>query len=358
MTTLLVILALSFLIFVHELGHFSVAKAFGLRVLEFGIGFPPRIFKKKWGGTTYSVNALLFGGFVHILGEDGEEKETEEERETEHQEPKASFVSQPVWRKVAVLAAGVFMNFLFGFLVFFVTTLVGVPEHLVISGIQADSPAASADLEAGDIVLKAKFGETTLKDPVKAEDFTDGAKSSGGREVFLTLQRGKEILNISLLARVSPPEGHGALGVYIAEVGAKPSGFFGGIGIGAVKTWEVSKLVVSGFFDMVVKFFTSPGTATENIAGPVGIVIVAKETSALGFIYFLDLLALISVNLAVLNLLPFPALDGGRIILALIEKAKGSPVPRKIQIAVNSAGLFLLLVLMVLVTIGDVRRIF
>jgi regulator of sigma E protease len=115
---------------------------------------------------------------------------------------------------------------------------------------------------------------------------------------------------------------------------------------------------LTGFKDMAGRFVTSPGTATENISGPVGIVVVAKETSALGFVYFLDLLALISVNLAVLNLLPFPALDGGRIVIALIEKMKGSPVPQKVQVAINLSGLAILLVLMVLVTVGDIQRLF
>ncbi len=358
MTTVLVILALSFLIFIHELGHFSVAKAFGLRVLEFGIGFPPRLFGKRRKGTVYSVNALPFGGFVHILGEDGEEKETDEEHREEEKNPGSSFVNQPVGKKIAVLAAGVFMNFLFGFLVFCGVAFVGVPEHLVVSGVQEGSPAEIAGLEVGDIVLEARFGETVLKDPVDAGAFIAGAGSSRGKEVAITLRRGNETRETSVLARENPAEGQGSLGVYISEVGAAPSGFFDSIGVGAAKTWGVSKLVVAGFFDMAWKFFTSPGTATENIAGPVGIVIVAKETSALGFVYFLDLLALISVNLAVLNLLPFPALDGGRIVMALIERVKGSPVSRKLQIAVNLTGLFLLLVLMVLVTIGDVRRIF
>ena len=358
MTTILVILALSFLIFIHELGHFSVAKAFGLRVLEFGIGFPPRLLRKKVGDTLYSVNALPFGGFVHILGEDGEEKESEEEKAAERAEPQKSFASQPMGKKIAILAAGVFMNFLFGFIVFSITSMVGVPKHLVISGIQEGSPAEAARLSGGDIILEARFPGSALKDPISAEDFSASTRASAGSEVALTLQRGEERIDISLPARENPPEGQGALGVYIAEVGTEPAGFFGGVAEGAVKTWQVGKLVATGFFDMAGRFFTSPGTATENIAGPVGIVVVAKETSALGLVYFLDLLALISVNLAVLNLLPFPALDGGRIVLALIEKAKGSPVSQKAQVIVNMAGPGLLLILMVLVTVGDVRRIF
>lgn len=358
MTTLFVILALSFLIFIHEVGHFSIAKAFGLRVLEFGIGFPPRIFGKRKNGTMYSINALPFGGFVHILGEDGEEREVEDEKETEKTELQKSFISQPTWKKVAILAAGVFMNFLFGFIVFSATAMVGVPEHLVISGVQEGFPAEEAGIKAGDTILEAKFGEETLFDPIPGKKFTENAKASAGKEVSLTLRRSGKILEISLVPQISPEEGRGVLGVYISEVGAPPVGFINGFFKGATKTWEVSRLVVQGFFDMMIRFFTSPKNATENIAGPVGIVVVAKETSALGIVYFMDLLALISVNLAVLNLLPFPALDGGRIIIALIERVKGSPVPKKAQLAVNGAGLILLLILMILVTVGDIRRIF
>lgn len=358
MTTILVILALSFLIFIHELGHFSTAKFFGIKVLEFGIGFPPRIFGKKKGETTYSINALPFGGFVKILGEDGEEKETESEHEEEKKDPKRSFVFQSAWKKVVMLAAGVVMNFVFGVVALSIVFMVGVPKHLVVVDILEGSPAYESTLESRDIMLEAKSDGVTLKDPIKSDDFILLTQSSENREILLKVRRDGEILDISVIPVADEETGKVAIGAYLADAGAEPESFFAAIAGGARETWNISKLVVSVFVNMIQKVFTSPGQATENIAGPLGIIVIAKETSSLGFMYFIQLLAIISINLAVLNLLPFPALDGGRILVVLIERIKGSPVSRNIQIAVNGAGLLLLLILMIFVTVGDVQRFF
>lgn len=358
MTTLFVIIALSFLIFIHELGHFSAAKWFRVKVLEFGIGFPPRLFGKKRGETEYTINALPFGGFVRILGEEGEDKETSSEHAEEEKDPSRSFVFQPVWKKVVILVAGVFMNFLFGWLAFSAVFMAGIPKHLIISGVQPESPAFQAELKAGDIVLEVSAVGEILRDPITANNFIALTERAKGGIMRVTLERRGERVEKEVTVRENPPVGQGALGVYLGDAGFDKTQFFPALGEGFRETLNISRLVLAGFGELGVRLFTSPREATENIAGPVGIVMVAKETSALGFVYFLQLLALISVNLAVLNLLPFPALDGGRIILALIERVKGSPVPQKIQMAINAAGFLLLIGLMILVTIQDIRRIF
>jgi regulator of sigma E protease len=358
MTTIFVILALSFLIFIHELGHFSAAKWFRVKVLEFGIGFPPRLFGKKRGETEYTINALPFGGFVRILGEDGEDKETSSEHAEEEKDPKRSFVFQSVWKKVVILAAGVFMNFLFGWLAFSVVFMAGIPRHLVISGIQPNSPAFQAELKPGDIVIEASAQGEILRDPISADNFIALTERAKGETMKLSISRHGENLEKELLIRENPPVGEGALGVYLGDAGFDKAQFFPALGEGFLETINISRIVLAGFGELGARLLTAPREATENIAGPVGIVMVAKETSALGFVYFLQLLALISVNLAVLNLLPFPALDGGRIILALVERIKGSPVPQKVQLVLNAFGFLLLIGLMILVTIQDIRRIF
>lgn len=357
-TTIFVILAISFLIFIHELGHFSSAKIFGVFVEEFGIGFPPKIFKKKVGETAYSINWLLFGGFVKIWGEDGETEEKTKDAAGQVLPPERGFSAQKTWKKVIMLGAGVFMNFIFGWLIFSAVYMVGMPEHLVISDVQPGSPAFEQGLKAGDMILEARFQNKTLSDPVKANDFTVATKENRGGTLTIRVKRGaEEFLRVAKL-RENPPEGQGAFGVYLADAGLPPQPFFKSFSDGAKETWYVSEAIAVGFWDLISKIFVTPRVATEGIAGPVGIVVIAKETSALGLVYFFQLLALISINLAVLNLLPFPALDGGRIILALIEKIKGSPVSQKVQIAVNGAGFVFLLGLTLLATVKDVIKLF
>jgi len=206
LTTIFVIIALSFLIFIHELGHFLTAKAFGIKVLEFGIGFPPRIWKKKKGETTYSLNLLPFGGFVKILGEEGEEKETPDEREEEKKEPKRSFTFQPAWKKIIMLAGGVVANFIFGWIVISIVFMVGIPEHLAITAVQSGSPAQEKQLKMGDFIIGASYDGVVLKDPIKSEDFILLTKEARGKEVELNIRRMKEEFSTRLLSRENPPE--------------------------------------------------------------------------------------------------------------------------------------------------------
>lgn len=346
MTILIVIIALSLLIFVHELGHFAVAKFFGIRVDEFGLGFPPRLFGKKVGETTYSINALPFGGFVRIYGEDpGEVKE----------EPEKSFSNQKLWKKAAVILAGVFMNVLLGWVFISTVFMTGTPEHLAIVEVAPDSPAAMQGIEAGDIILEAKSGEIVLSDPIKGEEFINLVKTNPEGTYLLTLRRGKDILNVSLQGRSDPPEGEGSLGVGLVDLGFPQKSFFGAIISGAETTVNALYVITTAFVNIIVRIFTASG-AVETLTGPVGIFFLASEAGNLGILYLVQLTALISLNLAVLNLMPFPALDGGRFLMIVLEKIKGSPIPKRFQIAVNTFGFVLLIILMVVVTIKDIGR--
>ncbi len=362
MIILIVVISLSILILVHELGHFLTAKFFGVRVDEFGIGFPPKLFGKKVGGTVYSVNLLPFGGFVKIFGEDGDSAKNSLLKDaavsSQGGEPLGvSFVELPVWKRSLVILAGVIMNFVLGWLALSVVFMLGAPEHLAISGTAKDSPAFAANLKEGDVILWAAYGGEELKDPVKVLDFVALIKKAGAGEIDLKIQRGRENLVFSLNGRINPPAGQGSLGLSLAEIGFSKESFFRSLGKGAETAFLTFKLVALGFMNFISKIFVTP-KIIETITGPVGIFTLATEAGALGGAYLLNLLALISINLAVLNLIPFPALDGGRFLFLIIEKIKGSPISKKVQIIVNTAGFAAFILLMIVVTVQDLGRIF
>jgi len=347
MTVVLVIVALSVLILIHELGHFLTARLFKVRVEEFGIGFPPKLFSRKKGETEYSVNALPFGGFVRIFGENESEKEGEM--------PADSFPAQPAWKRALILAAGVVTHIVLGWIILSVVLSVGVPFHPVIVGTAENSPAAEV-LESGDIVLKVSSGDASAEG-MRLEEFIGFVDDRKGEEIVLDVQRDGDEMSFALTPRVDPPEGEGALGVELSEMGADPVSFPGSLWEGARQTWSILEAVVMSFVFLLTNVFTHP-EVLEGVSGPVGIVSVASQASQLNFMYFLQLMAIIALNLVILNLIPFPALDGGRLLMILVEKIKGSPVSTKVQMAVNGVGFLLLILLMVVVTVQDIGRMF
>ncbi len=350
MIILAVIISLSVLILVHEFGHFAAAKIFGVKVEEFGLGFPPRLFGKKIGETLYSLNLLPFGGFVKIFGEDSPE-EIPSGRPEER-----SFPAEPVWRRLVIVVAGVFMNIVLGWLVFSAVFFAGAPNHLFIAQVSTGSPALEAGLKDGDVILEAKSGATVLSDPIPSNEFIGLVNAAPGAALDLKVMRGKDVFNVSLEGREVPPEGQGPLGVSLVDVGFADESFGKSIVKGFHMTVSTLRLVTIGFVDFFAKLVVQP-SVLETVAGPVGIVALASQAGSLGLVYLFELMAFISVNLAVLNLIPFPALDGGRAVLLIIEKIRMKPVSRKVQTAVNAFGFILLLVLMVLITVQDVGRL-
>ncbi len=347
MITLIVILSLAVLVLLHEFGHFIVAKLFKMQVDEFGIGFPPRLLKKKIGKTLYSLNLLPFGGFVKIYGEEGEKDVKRSER---------GFNERKGWQRFLTVIAGVCMNFLLGWVILSVVLMIGAPSHLVVADVLPNSPAASAGIQSGDVMLGVTSGGQTLADPIDVNAFVDLVKASEDKNVSLEIGRGKETLNLSLEKRVPAPPGEGQLGVSLADVGFAAEPFFKSLGDGFTETLNIIGLTFTGLYTVVAGLFAVGGSALQGIAGPVGIVFLASQVTSLGVVYFLQLLALISVNLAVLNLLPFPALDGGRALFILIEKIKGSPVPKIAENWINGLGFIALIILMVFVTAHDLSR--
>lgn len=376
MVLILVILSLSLLILGHEFGHFIAAKWARVKVEEFGIGFPPRLFKKKKGETIYSINAIPFGGFVKMCGEHGEFGDKKDEvgkgdmdgavdktggergnNTAGNNNNDRSFSSKSVTKRSVIILSGVAINFILGWFAFSAVFMSGVPQHLLISDVAVDSPAESVGIKQGDIILRVGYGDRIFTDPVKLSDLVELVKIAGVNEVSISVLRGEEQKNLLIRGRENPPEGQGSLGVGLLEIGFESESFFRSFISGAKEMLEFTVLIISGFFMLITKVFVSP-EILDKVAGPVGIVSAAKQAGDMGFVYFIQFFGLISVNLAVLNLLPFPALDGGRFIFLLVEKIKGSPISARFQTAVNVGGLLALLVLMVLVTIQDVSRLF
>lgn len=377
---LFVVIGLSILILSHEAGHFICSKLFGLKVDEFGIGFPPRIFawrpiknkgtsRETRGETEYSFNWLPFGGFVKIAGERGEfamvendllDGETKENKDFQNHHPSARlgknrstanrsrlFYAQPAWKKSIILLAGVFMNFIIGWLLISFAFTVPAPKALVISDIESNSPAAVAGFARGDVV----------KNFSGSEDFIAFVNAHRGQAVAIDILRGGKELNINVVPRVMTGAIQGAIGVYLEDVGHPGENIFAALWDGLKTTGMIAWLTIVAFGQLIKQLFLH-GSLLAGVVGPVGIFSVAQETGRIGITYLIQFLGVISVNLAIVNLIPFPALDGGRFLMTVIEKIKGSPVPEKVEGWINGLGFALLLVLMALLTVRDVGHLF
>jgi regulator of sigma E protease len=376
-----VIIFLSILILVHELGHFLAAKKFGLLVEEFGFGLPPRIWGKKIGETIYSINALPFGGFVKIYGEDAEvtpEKPFSKTAVVPSQRGETPLDSQPhsaafggnlarsasetfsqkvspvfsrsfkdqtIWRRVLIVSAGVLMNFLLGWLVISVVFSVGLPQAVLITDVRANSPAAEVGLQTGDKVA----GFSNIDEFIKYID------QNRGKEIDLKIERSGKEIGFRTTPRLNPPVGEGALGIGLVEAGLPKQNIAKSFIEGFKASVGIIKTIFVALINLISKALVGEATL-EAVAGPVGIVKITAQAGSLGFVYLLQLLALISLNLAVINIFPFPALDGGRLLFLLIEKIKGSPLPAKSERYANAVGMALLLFLMALITIKDIGR--
>lgn len=353
METILIIVALSLLIFSHEAGHFFSAKLFRVRVDEFGIGFPPRLFGRKIGETLYSVNVLPFGGFVKIAGEDGEEQNEGEKKN----DSSLTFSDVSVFKRILILSGGIFMNIVAGWILLSVVFMVGIPTHLAIGDVASGSPAFESGLAAGDIILSVSSGEDSLSDPITPDEFKNFVAGSGENEITVEILRGDDVISVVTHGRTNPPEGQGSLGVAISMTGVPKQGFFSALAEGARETVSFLGLIVKLFFDFISGIFSSP-EMIKDVAGPVGIVMIARQASDLGFVFFIQLLALISLQLAVFNLIPIPALDGGRILFLLYEAIFRVPASKRLQTIVNAGGFVFLIALMIFVTFQDIGRFF
>lgn len=367
-TILIFIVILGLLVFVHELGHFIVAKRSGMKVDEFGFGFPPRVFgiqkiegrlRLVWGTkqsvksdtTIYSINAIPLGGFVRIVGENNDAPDNPE-----------SFTNKPFFPRLLTLVAGVLMNVLLAWLLVSVGFIHGLPvaidagqqfEHggtfsggqVAIVEVQPNSPASEANLRPGDVIVQLGTDKVETIDQVQSY-----IGSHKGQPVTFQLKRGSNIETVQVTPLASPPAGSGPTGIALSSVGLLSYPWYWAP-IEAART-VISQLVgiVTGLYSVIVS-----GHGFESLGGPAKIAQLTGEVADLGFIYLLQFTAFLSLNLAILNILPFPALDGGRVLFLLIEKVRGRKNNQTIEQIANTAGFLLLLLLMVAVTVNDIR---
>lgn len=347
LTLVVFIIILGLLIFVHELGHFLVAKYSGVKVEEFAFGFPPRLFSLKPGETRYSVNLIPLGGYVKMLGEEKELKN-----------PRA-FSGKSARARIAIVSAGVIMNIILAWLLIFGGFLAGMPpiatdpatlggkqaNSVLIAGIEKDSPAEKAGLVSGDI----------LENYASTDDLREFTKSHLNQSVTLQIihERQKTEKTIQLSANAEAP-----LGVAVVSLTSVKLGVWGAARAASGEIVGITRLLFRFIGDFVSTLFTH-GKISENIGGPVAIYEGTGQAVRLGFIYVLQLTALLSLNLGFINILPFPALDGGRAVLIALEGIIRRKVLRQeIENYLHLAGFALLILLMVAVTFREVRGLF
>lgn len=361
MSIILFIVILAILILVHEFGHFIAAKRAGIRVDEFGIGFPPRLWSKTVGETTYSVNAFPIGGFVKIFGENPDE-------ESLHgADSQRSFVHKSKFIQAWVVSAGVIFNLLLAWLLLSLGFMVGIPyspddtvngsrvvnAELTITQVLPNSPAATAGLQVGDKIRSLSSG----KDVLAATDMTSVQKFIAGHEkVDLTYARGGATNTTSLSTKEGLVEGKRAIGISMDMAGTLRLPPHQALYAGAEATVVLTGATAVGIGSFFMNIFKGAADFSQ-VSGPVGIVGVVGASAALGFVHIVSLMALISINLAVINLLPFPALDGGRLLFIIIETIKGSPLKPAIANTANGIGFILLILLMIVVTYNDIVKI-
>ncbi len=370
-TVLIFIAVLAVLVFVHELGHFLVARKNGVKAEEFGLGFPPRAigfyksndgkWKKVKGSkevkdaksTIYSLNYVPLGGFVKIKGENGDDVADED-----------SFSSKPAWRRALILSAGVFMNIVLAAVLIAVGYMIGFPSgtdnlpkgaqvsqaQVQVVEVLPNSAAKAGGLEMGDIISVIS-GETIDSQ----EELQSIVAGSPNKELEFEIIRQNESLTLNLTP--NDKDGKGYVGIAMAATGMVKLTFFSAIWEGMRGAIFYLWAIILGFLGLIKSLFISE-PITAQLAGPIGIADLTGRFARMGFTYLLQFAALLSLNLAVINILPFPALDGGRLLFLLIEKIKGSPVKKEVENAIHNLGFMLLMLLVLFVTFKDIARFF
>jgi regulator of sigma E protease len=357
MDLLFFILALSVLILVHEWGHFIAARKTGVKVEEFGLGLPPRIIGKKIRGTIYSLNWLPIGGFCKLYGEDSSVDSGKVFLKNKNE----SFEYKKPWQKLIIILGGVLMNLVLAVVIFGVVyTIVGIPkevDRVTIVGVVENSPAGLVGLKEGDIISEVNGIEIKKSDELIKE--VDKYK---GENVKLIINNEElKIYNkeVEVEVRENPPEGEGSMGVAISNTEMEPVAWYRvdkGIVVGFKEAFYWGKIIFEGVTGMLVGLIS--GNIPKDISGPIG---MYQATSSInksqGFLAVIHFFGIVSVNLAVVNILPFPALDGGRLIFVLYEVITKKRANQKLEVVVNNLGMLILLTLIVLITVGDISRI-
>lgn len=346
---LIFLVVLSILVLVHELGHFIMARRAGVLVEEFGFGIPPRIFGVQIGETLYSLNLLPFGGFVKLHGETSDEGLSY---------PKRAFLNKSKKVRTSILVSGVLMNFILAIFAFAVVySFSGIPketDRVKVVEVSAGSPAQVSGIVVGDMV-KLVDGKSVTK----VSEFVEAVEAKKGERVVVEIERNGEIKKLTLTPRESPPEGEGPLGVtitateiYYPPILVRP---FVGIYYGFREAIFWGSTVISGLIKIITDLLA--GQAPKDLAGPVGIFAITSEAARFGILPLVNFVGILSVNLAILNIVPFPALDGGRLLFVFVEGILGRKVVPRVEAVIHTIGMIILIILILAITARDIQRL-
>lgn len=363
MSIVIFIIILGVLIFVHELGHFIVAKKSGIRVDEFAIGFPPRLFSWQKGETKYSLNLIPIGGYVKIFGETVDENALDPKNTD-------SFINKSRWTQASVLVAGVLFNILFAWFLFSTALFFGFPtvvsnenieqikeSFVVITNVAKDSPAFEAGLQSGDQIVSLVRNDNEINfEKISISTIQDFISVNTNELQMQIIREGRE-MEVAISPKVGIFGDKPAIGISMEKIGILQLPFFVAIGRGFVMTGQIIREIFIGVWTLLSETFSGQGSF-DNVAGPVGLVGLVGSASNFGLTYLLGFTAFISINLAILNILPFPALDGGRLLLVLIEGVTRRQIKPSIVNAINAFGFIALIILMIVITVNDVFKLF
>lgn len=350
MISLLVfLLILSILILVHEFGHFIVAKRAGVKVEEFSLGFGPQLFKKKVNDTQYCISAIPLGGYVKLAGDSLEE----------YHQKDYEYFSKPVGKRFQIIFAGPLLNYILGFLCFWLVFFVGYPSLTSkVGGLMDGFGAKEAGLEIGDKIIAV--GSVKVSSWEELQNIIQANKNAP--KVALTILRDNKEKTVEVLIKqkqildvLGQKRSIGLLGITpYDEVITVRHGPWKSFMLGADKTWELTLLTYKGLWRML----TGKLSVRESVTGPLGIFYITSKAAKMGIIAVLHLVSVLSISLALFNVLPLPVLDGGHILFLAIEKIRGKVVDPKTERVVTKAGFFLIISLAIFVTYNDIIRFF
>ncbi len=364
MTIIAFLFALSIIITVHELGHFLAAKKSGILVEEFNIGFPPRLLSHRFGETLYSLNLIPIGGYVKLFGEDDQMSKLPSSLQ------KRAFFTQSWPKKLLVVSAGVLMNFFLGVLIFAsIYSYLGIPQkvpHVQIIGIAPNSPASQAGLKPGNVIVAVNGKLVKTPQQLIAE-----TSHYHGQKIILTVanklpshaathspNQTRHYFQARVLVRAHPPKGQGGLGIVISNHIITHPPFwkrpFLGTIAGLRESFFWGQQVTAGLWILLRQLLQ--GSIPRSIAGPIGVYRISQqiETQA-GWLAWIHFFGILSINLAIINILPLPALDGGQLVFVILEAVSRRNLNPKLKILVNQIGLLGLLFLLLLLTFHDLR---
>lgn len=350
---------LAVLVLVHEFGHFLAARRRGVRIEEFGFGFPPRLFSVKKGETLYSFNLLPFGGFVKIFGED-----------SQHSQDPENFASRSVSQRAAIIAAGVFFNLILAYFLFSFVFWLGMPvdaddplwgreaqnPQITVIEVLPSSPAESIGLKKGDKIIELKSGGESAK-PAGINDVQNFINENQGRAINLEILRKGEKLDFSVVLPQDRQSSNGILGIAMANIGILKKSMFGALWFGMKETLSTILGTLKGLVFILGLLFSGENVS-GLVSGPIGIFSIVGASLNFGYAFLFTLTATLSVNLALINFFPIPALDGGRLLFLAIEALRGRPVSQKAAGLAHSLGFAILILLMIIVTYYDLKTRF